>query len=217
MSKLKEFTTQAARPLPVVVLADVSGSMGVDGKIQALNLAVREMIDRVQDEDRTSAPRSTSRVITFGGKAQRAPAAGPRSSRTRLVDRPRCERRDADGGRIRAGARSSSRTAANTVPSRAYRPTIVLVSDGQPTDPVEVEPLDALLKSERGGKAFRMALAIGADADHAVLQEHSSPTPRRACTAPTRPGRSGKFFQLVTMSVSARSRSANPNVAAPAA
>ena len=39
MSRLKEFTTQTARPLPVVLLADVSGSMGTDGKIQALNHA----------------------------------------------------------------------------------------------------------------------------------------------------------------------------------
>ena len=50
MSRLKEFTTQTARPLPVILLADVSGSMGVDGKIQALNHAVREMIEAFEPE-----------------------------------------------------------------------------------------------------------------------------------------------------------------------
>ena len=50
MSRLKSFTLQAARPLPVILLADVSGSMGVQGKIQALNLAVQEMLTAFADE-----------------------------------------------------------------------------------------------------------------------------------------------------------------------
>ena len=44
-SKLKGFTVAEARPLPVIVIADVSGSMSVDGKIEALNQALKE-IDR---------------------------------------------------------------------------------------------------------------------------------------------------------------------------
>ena len=43
MPSLKEFTVSSARPLPVILLADVSGSMAVDGKIDALNGAVAEM------------------------------------------------------------------------------------------------------------------------------------------------------------------------------
>lgn len=68
-SKLKEFTTQAPRPLPVIVLADVSGSMGVDGKIQALNLAMKEMLDAFKAEDDLRAEIHVS-VITFGGGAR---------------------------------------------------------------------------------------------------------------------------------------------------
>lgn len=34
MNQLKDFTIAEARPLPVVILADVSGSMSVDGKIE---------------------------------------------------------------------------------------------------------------------------------------------------------------------------------------
>jgi hypothetical protein len=129
MSKLKEFTTQAARPLPVIVLADVSGSMGVDGKIQALNHAVREMIEAFQDESDLRAEIHVS-VITFGGQAAftsrwRLPAAlrGLTSGRA-------AGRRWAPRSTWRA---RWSRTS-NVGPSRAYRPTIVLVSDGQPTD-----------------------------------------------------------------------------------
>jgi uncharacterized protein YegL len=55
-----------------------------------------------------------------------------------------------------------------------------------------------------------MALAIGADADHAVLQSFlANPEARVYCADEARQIR--QFFQLVTMSVSTRSRSANPN------
>src|SRR4051812_9067631 len=51
MSKLKEFTVSSARPLPVIVVADVSGSMGTDGKIEALNAAVAEMLSAFAEEE----------------------------------------------------------------------------------------------------------------------------------------------------------------------
>ena len=37
MSSLKKFAVATPRPLPVIVLADTSGSMGENGKIEALN------------------------------------------------------------------------------------------------------------------------------------------------------------------------------------
>ena len=43
-AKLKAFAAPTARPLPVLVLADASGSMSQEGKIDALNVALREMI-----------------------------------------------------------------------------------------------------------------------------------------------------------------------------
>lgn len=208
MSKLKEFTIQAARPLPVVLLADVSGSMGVEGKIQGLNLAVREMIAAFRDEDDLRAEIHVS-VITFGGKASVHLPLG-RATDASWTDL------GADGGTPMGAAFELARTLVedhNKVPSRAYRPTLVLVSDGQPTDEWK-QQLDALLRSERAGKAFRMALAIGADADHAVLQAFLANSEARVYRA-DEARQIRKFFQLVTMSVSARSRSANPNVVAP--
>lgn len=206
MSRLKEFTTQSARPLPVILLADVSGSMGVDGKIQSLNHAVREMLEAFQDESDLRAEIHVS-VITFGGQAS--------------VHLPLGSARDASwadlgamGGTPMGAAFDIARNIVEdraAVPSRAYRPTLVLVSDGQPTDAWQA-PLQALLGSERGGKAFRMALAIGADADHAVLQAFLADPEARVYRA-DEARQIRQFFQLVTMSVSARSRSANPNSA----
>lgn len=211
MSKLKEFTTPAARPLPVIVLADVSGSMDVDGKIQALNLAVREMIEALKDESDLRAEIHVS-VITFGGKA--------------CIHLPLVRAREAswtdlgaNGGTPMGAAFELARNMVedrNVVPGRAYRPTIVLVSDAQPNDGLEwKQQLEALLKSERGGKAFRMALAIGSDADLAVLQAFLAEPEARVYRA-DEARQIRTFFQLVTMSVSARSRSANPNFGTPA-
>lgn len=206
MSKLKEFTTQTARPLPVILLADVSGSMGVAGKIQALNHAVREMIETFQDESDLRAEIQVS-VITFGGQSRvHLPLSPARAASWSDLG--------ANGGTPMGAAFELVRQMVEdktTVPGRAYRPTIVLVSDGQPTDEWQ-QPLQALLGSERGGKAFRMALAIGEDADITVLQAFlANPEARVYRAEEARQIR--QFFQLVTMSVSARSRSANPNSA----
>jgi len=206
MSKLKEFIISSARPLPVIVLADVSGSMGVDGKIQALNYAVREMIEAFQDESDLRAEIHVS-VITFGGQSRVHLPLGPARNAS-------WSDLGATGGTLMGAAFDLAHQMVEdkvAVPGRAYRPTIVLMSDGQPTDAWQ-QPLQALLGSERGGKAFRMSLAIGADADHAVLQAFlANPEARVYRADEARQIR--QFFQLVTMSVSARSRSANPNSA----
>ena len=206
MSKLKEFTVSSARPLPVIVLADVSGSMSTDGKIQALNHAVGEMIDAFKDESDLRAEIHVS-VITFGGQAQTHLPLAP-ASETSWTDL------GAGGGTPMGGAFDLACELIDDrekVTSRAYRPTVVLVSDGQPTDDWQ-PPLQALLGSERGGKAFRMALAIGADADHEVLKAFLGDPEARVYRA-DEARQIREFFQLVTMSVSSRSRSANPNSA----
>src|SRR5690606_28035911 len=66
MSELRKFQVQAARPLPVIVLADTSGSMSVDGKIEALNKGLRDMIATFASESRLRAEIQVS-VVTFGG------------------------------------------------------------------------------------------------------------------------------------------------------
>ena len=95
------------------------------------------------------------------------------------------------------------------MPSRAYRPTLVLVSDGLPNDEWE-GPLERLFGSERAAKAERFALGIGADADHDMLRRFLDDPEGRVFEA--HEGREiRKFFRWVTMSVTSRSRSAEPN------
>jgi uncharacterized protein YegL len=207
MTTLKEFTAPTARPLPVIILADVSGSMATEGKIQALNHAVKEMIEAFREEDDLRAQIQVA-VITFGaGDAKvHLPLALP--EQTSWTDL------SAKGDTPMGAAFTQTRALLDdraTIPSRAYRPTVVLLSDGQPTDAWK-PPLDALLQSERGQKAFRMALAIGADADETVLKAFLADPEARVFRA-DEARQIRKFFRFVSMSVTSRSRSANPNAA----
>jgi uncharacterized protein YegL len=56
------------------------------------------------------------------------------------------------------------------MPERAMPPVLVLLSDGKPSDDFDTG-LRELLEQPWGKKAVRIAIAIGKDADHAVLQQ----------------------------------------------
>ena len=97
-----------------------------------------------------------------------------------------------------------------TTPSRAYRPTIVLVSDGAPND-VWQQPLRELVNEGRSQKCDRMAMAIGSDASNSVLNEFVSGTENKVFTAQDS-SQIQEFFKFVTMSVTTRTQSQNANV-----
>lgn len=97
-----------------------------------------------------------------------------------------------------------------TTPSRAYRPTIVLVSDGQPNDSWE-KPLENFISEGRSSKCDRMAMAIGRDADETVLKRFIKGSPHDLFYAENA-GQLHAFFQRVTMSVTTRIQAKNPNV-----
>jgi len=208
MNKLKEFTVPTARPLPVIILADVSGSMKADGKIQSLNQATKEMLESFRDEDDLRAEIHVT-VITFGAAGAQVHLPLVAASVAKWSDLPAAGKTPMGAAFAAAKALLDDR---DVVPSRAYRPTIVLVSDGEPTDEWEA-PLGELLASERGGKAFRMALGIGADAKPEVLAAFLHDPEARVFRA-EEARKIREFFRFVTMSVTSRSRSANPNAAA---
>lgn len=205
MSKLKEFTAPNARPLPVLLLADVSGSMSTNGKIEALNDAVQEMLESFGAEDDTRAEIHVS-VITFGKEGAKVHQSLTPASKVQWV------RMTAAGG-TPMGAAFDVATGMiedrGQIPSRAYRPTIVLVSDGQPTDEWQA-PLKRLFESQRASKAGRFAMGIGDDADAAMLGAFLA-TPEARVYRAHEARQIKQFFRWVTMSVTQRSRSANPD------
>src|SRR4051794_10109004 len=130
MSKFKDFTISAPRPLPVIVLADVSGSMSVDGKIDVLNDSIEAMVrDFASQDDRRGEIQVA--VIAFGGESARhvqAPVPARSFSWQAM---------EADGRTPLGSALEMVRELLedrHQIPSRAYRPTLILVSDGQPND-----------------------------------------------------------------------------------
>lgn len=201
---MKSFTAATARPLPVLVLADTSGSMSVDGKIEALNTALSEMIDTFVEEDEGKAEIHVG-IITFGIRARIHQEPAP-ASKVVFQALP------ADGSTPMGGAFDLVRELIEDrekISGRAYTPTIVLVSDGQPNDAWE-SALDRLLESERARKAQRFALGIGEDADAAVLRRFlNDPEGRVYGASDARQIKT--FFRAVTMSMCSRSRSVNPN------
>ena len=97
------------------------------------------------------------------------------------------------------------------IPSRAYRPTVVLVSDGRPNDQWK-GPLDVFMSEGRSAKCYRMALGIGVERGseaYDVLKRFTSDVEQVFDASDA--AEIGKFFQYVTMSTTARIKTANPN------
>lgn len=206
MTSLKSFAISTPRPLPVIVLADTSGSMGENGKIEALNAALKEMIATFSKESRLRAEIQVG-LITFGGKAETHLPLASAHKVTGLTELM------ANGATPMGEAFDFARQLLedkDLIPSRAYRPVLLLLSDGQPTDDWEA-PLKALCQSERGQKATRLAMAIGSDADEAMLRDFANDI-----EAPIFKAHNARdihrFFRAVTMSITTRTASQNPNL-----
>ena len=204
MSELKDFTVNKPRPLPVILLADVSGSMASEGKIEALNQSVKEMVATFADEDDLRAEIHVC-AITFGGEAKTLIPLQPAAT-VNWVDMTAGGHTPLGGAMTIAADLIDDR---EQISSRSYRPTIILVSDGMPND--EWEPsLKRLTTEGRAAKADRIALAIGSDADEEMLKRFLN-DPEKSVYHAEDARRIKDFFQFVTMSVTKRSRSANPN------
>ncbi|HDM8237085.1 vWA domain-containing protein [Vibrio campbellii] len=211
MSDLRKFQVQNARPLPIIVMADTSGSMSEDGKIEALNKALKEMISTFASESRLRAELQVS-VITFGGFAEVHLPLTPAYQIEGVKPLP------AKGGTPLGEACklvAQMLEDKQQIPSRAYKPVIVLISDGRPTDDFSMA-FQTLLNGERSAKATRFAMGIGADADLALLEDFANDL-----EAPVFKAENARdihrFFTAVTMSVTTRSRSTTPNQASPLA
>lgn len=181
------------RRLPVVLMLDTSGSMREDDKIAVLNECLVEMIESLRIADAGLGVIVLS-IVTFGGDSAK-------------VVFENCPVGDVKLLKLTAGGKTPMGSAFaltqrliedyEALPSNSYAPTIALVSDGLPTDKGWQASLDALIKSERGAKASRFAVSIGADADNVMLESFHPGGPRKAQDA------SGirEFLRFVTMTI----------------
>lgn len=157
----------ATRPLHFVWIVDCSGSMGVDGKIQALNQAIREAIPHMRDvANQNPNAQVLVRALRFSNGAQWHISQPTPVEDFKWLDL------SADGvtDMGKAFAMVAEQLRIPPMTDRALPPVLVLVSDGQPTDDY-ADGLRALMEQPWGKKAVRIAIAIGADADHDILQK----------------------------------------------
>jgi uncharacterized protein YegL len=169
----------ASRPLHFIWIADSSGSMQQDGKIQALNNAIREAIPHMKKvaDDNPNA-QVLVRAVKFSNGAQWHISQPTPVADFAWNDLP------ADGETDMGKALSLVAEQLKMPPmsERALPPVLVLISDGQPTDDFD-GGLKELLDQPWGKKAVRIAISIGQDADPEVLQKfigHSEMKPLAA-------------------------------------
>ncbi len=157
----------ATRPLHFIWLLDCSGSMQTDGKIQALNNAIREAIPHMQKEaDQNPNAQVLVRALRFSNGAQWHVAQPVPVETFRWTDL------EADGvtDMGRALKMVAEQLDLRNMPARALPPVLVLLSDGHPTDDFNAG-LQELMGQPWGKKAVRVAIAIGHDADETCLQK----------------------------------------------
>jgi uncharacterized protein YegL len=198
---LKKFVANKPRTLPVIILADTSGSMSVDGKIDSLNQSLKDMIKSFAQEGRNRAEINVA-VITFGGQAEVHLALTPAYQIEQM------EELQATGGTPLGQACLLAKELIENkeiLPSRSYRPVIILLSDGHPTDDYS-SAFNELINNDRAQKSTRLALSIGADADDSLLGDFNNDI-----EAPLFYAKNAtdihRFFRAVTMSVSNHSKS----------
>jgi len=158
-----------ARVLPVVLLADCSGSMSEDGKIESVNHAIRAMIRVLAGADDRDSEIHLAIVGIGGATAELRNPLTPVSEFEFIPLR-------ADGGTPTGSALELAAqliSDVGTVPANAHHPILVLVTDGYPTDDFD-RALDRFEQTELGGASTRYAMGIGADARRDHLERFAS-------------------------------------------
>ncbi len=171
------------RPLHFIYLCDCSGSMAAQGKMQALNQAIRQSLPGMAEVARENPEaRVLVRALRFADRADWH------------VQEPtpvqQLQWRDLEAGGITAMGEALELLAgvlqSPPMEERALPPVLVLISDGQPTDDFETG-LATLMRQPWAQKAVRLAIALGHDADLEVLQQFIGPEPPGGGRSPRRP------------------------------
>jgi uncharacterized protein YegL len=157
----------ASRPLHFIWLADGSGSMRVEGKIQALNHAIHEAIPHMR-----VAALENPHASVFVNAIRFADEARWMGEKLTPVSEFRWNDIEAVGATALGEALAMAGEALQPplMTDHALPPVIALVTDGLPTDNFQAG-LDHLMSKPWGRQALRIVVAIGEDSASKEAQE----------------------------------------------
>lgn len=199
-----DFTVEEPKSIPVVLLLDTSYSMHGES-IQKLNQAVEAMIAEFKKAETMETFIKLS-IITFGSE-NGVDLNTPLTEVSNIEFKPL----DVHGSTPMGKALTMAKTMIedkSIFKGRDYRPTVILLSDGEPNDDWK-NPLDDFISDGRSSKCDRMAVGIG-EADKSVLEKFIS-----GCENPLFYAEDASkiidAFKKITMSVTMRTKSVNKN------
>jgi uncharacterized protein YegL len=185
--------------------------MSYDGKIDELNSSVREMLQSFTEEQVIQSEINVS-IITFGSEVKLHTDLTPAKD-VNFIDLT------ADGCTCMGTAFDMAFEVIEDktrVPKNAYRPVVVLVSDGEPYDPTDANRIEfdkqlaRFTKEGRSSKCDRWSLAIGADADIDMMKQFLDHPEKEVCYVEDAAD-IHKFFRFISSCTIQRSQSKNPN------
>lgn len=215
---LTGYLKNKGRSLPVFLLVDASGSMS-GSKIETVNIALKEMLNSFKKIENPKGIIEVCILAFYGKEVHIIKPLSEISDNDYFVF-------SANGGTPMGKAFATVADLIedyNVVDKRSYTPTVVLISDGNPTDfngyfsgmnnedIINWPDLQKLLTGNRSSKATRLAMGIGEDVDNRILKAFINNDNIPIIKAKENQTIS-KFFDWVTISISIRSVSVNPNV-----
>lgn len=162
------------RSLHFIYLCDCSGSMAAQGKMRALNQAIRQSLPLMQTAALANPEvQLLVQAIAFGDRARWHIAKPTPIEQISWPDLT-------SGGLTAMGAAIElllETLNRDERPRQMLPPVIVLISDGQPTDNY-AKALTRLMADRLAKRCVRLAIAIGHEADLEVLQQFIGTDPR---------------------------------------
>lgn len=201
-----QYSVKAPKSIPVLLLLDVSGSMYGD-KINSLNGALEEMLESFKQAQTLETFIKLS-VITFGSSVDL------HTELKTVSDIESISPLSANGSTPLGVALRMAKDMIedkNIFIGKDYRPSVVLLSDGEPNDDWE-KPLKDFVSSGRSAKCDRLAIAFGEDADENMLNQFIEGCENKLMYAEDAKDIYA-VFKKVTMSVTMRTKSVNKNQA----
>lgn len=195
MNGIGDFIYTESKPLPVILLLDTSKSMSKNDNIGTLNKAVYEMVNSLKTSSGNEASVQIT-VITFG---EETGVQIPLQDVNKINQPFKLKAR---GGTFMAKAIDIAKSIIEDkemIPSRSYRPIVIMVTDGAPGDNWRLA-MNKFINEGRSSKCFRMAMGIGNGAEgisKEVLETFVSS--KEYLFSANNAGEISGFFQFATM------------------